>query len=485
MAINRSKFFFHVFVCCAGSVVEITVANDNVMSGIYFQDQEMRRMYDRFPEILFVDATYKLNNLRMPLYIFLVEDGNGESEIVALWMVVTEDHASICQMVEIFKKHNPSWEKTATIMSDKDFIEREALKTQFPGASIIICLFHVLRTFRREITCEKLGITSAERVLALEIVQKMAYAKTIEEYSEIHRELKEAKLAGVTDYFDTNWDSIKEQWVDGLKTDAAFMNRTNNRIECINQKLKSVITKYSSLPQFFAQFKVTLESLRTERDHRALAIFQKVPVTPFKAESPESLYMQLLTPYALGFIVKQLELVKKVKIQSSECANEYRINTSEGLIRTTVNECSCTFRKSMQLPCRHIFAARSLSKLNLYCAELCACRWTLSYYHSNHRILAQCDSSFDDSSITVHEQAVSTKSILSQQEKYHKAFRTAQKITSILSEAPMREFEGKLATLKTLMQLWEKGAEVIIEEASESSSLNGGMQFHFECLYHF
>ncbi len=40
----------------------------------------------------------------MPLYIFLVEDGNGESEIVALWMIDTEDNYSICQMVEIFKK---------------------------------------------------------------------------------------------------------------------------------------------------------------------------------------------------------------------------------------------------------------------------------------------------------------------------------------------------------------------------------------------
>ena len=90
------------------------------MSGIYFQDKEMKRMYDCFPELLFVDATYKLNNLRMPLYVFLIEDGNGESEIVATWMVVTEDKVSISQMAKIFKNHNPNWGKTKTIMSDKD-----------------------------------------------------------------------------------------------------------------------------------------------------------------------------------------------------------------------------------------------------------------------------------------------------------------------------------------------------------------------------
>ena len=31
----------------------------------------------------------------MPHYIVLTEDGNGESEIVAVWLVVNEDESSI------------------------------------------------------------------------------------------------------------------------------------------------------------------------------------------------------------------------------------------------------------------------------------------------------------------------------------------------------------------------------------------------------
>lgn len=447
--------------------MEITTTKDNVMSGIFFQDEAMKCMYDRFPEILFVDATYKLNDLRMPLYVFLVEDGNGESEIIAVWMIVTEDCASISQMAEIFKKYNPNWEKTKTIMSDKDFIERDALKSQFPEATILICLFHVLRTFRREITCDKLGITSAERILALEILQKMAYAKTLDEYSDLFEDLKAAHLGGVTEYFSTNWHPIKEQWVDGLKNEVAFMNRTNNRIECINQKLKSVITKYSSLPQFFSQLTVAIESLRTERDHRALTVFQKVPVTPYKPGTPEYQYMQLVTPYALNYVVKQLGLVNRVKLHPNKDANVYKIGSSEGELSTTVCECSCTFRKSMLLPCRHIFAVRAASNVDLYCPELCACRWTLAYYHSNHRVLAEPGLSANDSMITVTpEQVVSTKRILSQNEKYQKAFRVTQKLTSILAEAPMRQFDGKLASLQKLVQVWENGSNAIIQEVS-------------------
>ena len=32
-----------------------------------------------------MNATYKLNELRMPLYLFIVEDGNGEMVRVKLW----------------------------------------------------------------------------------------------------------------------------------------------------------------------------------------------------------------------------------------------------------------------------------------------------------------------------------------------------------------------------------------------------------------
>ena len=65
-----------------------------------------------------VDATYKLIELRFPLYIMLVEDGNGQSEIVAAFMVLQETDSTISKMVDLFKKHNSSWERVRVIMTD-------------------------------------------------------------------------------------------------------------------------------------------------------------------------------------------------------------------------------------------------------------------------------------------------------------------------------------------------------------------------------
>ena len=99
----------------------------------------------------------------MPLYLLVVVDGNGESEIVGLFLVVSEGEETIRKMTEIFKNHNDYHIFVKTIITDKDFTEREVLATEFEGADLIICRFHVQRNFRREVTTAKLGISENDR----------------------------------------------------------------------------------------------------------------------------------------------------------------------------------------------------------------------------------------------------------------------------------------------------------------------------------
>ncbi len=69
-----------------GSTVEVFTDEENQFTGLFFQDKHMKAAYAAYPEVLFLDATYKLNNLRMPLYIFLIVDGNGQSEIIGIFI---------------------------------------------------------------------------------------------------------------------------------------------------------------------------------------------------------------------------------------------------------------------------------------------------------------------------------------------------------------------------------------------------------------
>ena len=68
----------------------------------------------------------------------LVEDGNGQSEIAAMFMLLEENEASIACMVGFFKKHNSKWESVQVLMPDKDVTEWEVFASAFPQTKLLI-----------------------------------------------------------------------------------------------------------------------------------------------------------------------------------------------------------------------------------------------------------------------------------------------------------------------------------------------------------
>jgi zinc finger SWIM domain-containing protein 3 len=215
----------------------------------------MKDVFAAYPELICIDATYKLLELRFPVYILLVEDGNGQSEIAAVFLMLEETEESMSKMINIFKNNNPNWMSIRVLMGDKDLTQRDVLAQAFPSANLLICLFHTFRSFRREITAERMGITSGQRVMCLEILQQLAYSTSEIKYQEIYSRFCDIAPPTVCEYFNNNWHPIRQQWVMGMiYTTGNFLNRTNNRLESLNAKLKSVISRYSSLEQFVDNF---------------------------------------------------------------------------------------------------------------------------------------------------------------------------------------------------------------------------------------
>ena len=109
--------------------------HEGVLTGLLFQDHLMKSVYSSYPEVLLVDATYKFTNLRMPVYIFMASDGNGQGEIAMICLTALKNEHAITTMVQAFKRSNPSWEKTKVVMSDKDFTERVVFRKALPQSS--------------------------------------------------------------------------------------------------------------------------------------------------------------------------------------------------------------------------------------------------------------------------------------------------------------------------------------------------------------
>lgn len=70
-------YYLAYLLCFLGSVVTAFTDDDNTLKAIYFQASEMKSAFKSYPEMLLVDATYKLNDLNMPLYVLIIVNGNG------------------------------------------------------------------------------------------------------------------------------------------------------------------------------------------------------------------------------------------------------------------------------------------------------------------------------------------------------------------------------------------------------------------------
>ena len=451
--------------------LEVFADQDENLMGIFYQDNCMKQLYAAFPEVLFVDATHKVNELRMPLYIFLICDRNGQSEIVAAFLVASEQKPVIEQMVRIFKKHNTSWPATKVIMTDKDMNERNTLSEEFPEAALQLCLFHVLRTFGREITTEAMSIRSAERILVLDLLQKLAYSKSEEVYESNKQQLNDTGFTRVTEYFESNWHPIRHEWVACFITSFNFNTRTNNRLESINQKIKSVCSAFSDLQTFFRDFQAILSCLRIERDHKVLNCTSKVSIFGV-GSSVEAQYTRMLTPYASKFVREQYGKRSKVKVVDG------RITKAD----TTADTCSCTFHRAMKLPCKHIFAYREYHHQPLFDEDLTHGRWHLINYKKAHSISSELGSQGgENSSILVTSSEVQQPKPKTQHQKFKAAHVLMLRMATIISEAGTKEFNNKMAQTKELLQYWENGISVEIirkectsndEEISEDSEIS-------------
>ena len=373
--------------------IKVLTNEEGVVQGIYYQDSSMKMSFQSYPELLMVDATYKLNNLRMPVFIQLVVDGNGESEVVSVFLVSVEDSETLEPLINTFKEHNPAWTKTTTILIDKDFMERSVYNKAFPSASLQLCLFHVLRSMKREVNTEKMKITLEQRLVTLEILQRIAYSKNEEEYLSNYQQLKEMGIKSIQDYYDHSWHGIRCQWVTGLKESCNFGNDTNNRLESINQKFKQVIERFASFEQFFHDLEVVLKCLRQERDSRLANLIIKRPTIQIDDKSSESQYSTLLTPFAYNIVCRKLVASRNVVI--NEPTQVTSIITSCGETEITPTTCTCQFHQLNFLPCRHIFALRKSLEMDLYHEESVSSRWLMQQYKDNHHLfnLPECSNS--------------------------------------------------------------------------------------------
>ncbi|CAG5090795.1 Protein of unknown function [Cotesia congregata] len=124
---NDLPTFVNLLKTKYGCSTKIKVTDDGNFQALFFTNTAMQNSMKNWPEMLFIDGTYKLFNLGFTLYLIMIQTGSGRGEIVGAAILASETSDVMKWVAETFKEFNrEASAQTKTIMTDKDLTERSA-----------------------------------------------------------------------------------------------------------------------------------------------------------------------------------------------------------------------------------------------------------------------------------------------------------------------------------------------------------------------
>ncbi|KAL7294048.1 hypothetical protein TKK_0012522 [Trichogramma kaykai] len=361
------------------AVFEMKISDDNIFQALFFCTRDMQTTLAGWPEFIMMDGTYKLIKQNYPIIIIAVVDGNGATEIVGVAIVVKEDKDTVHWLLSTFQRLNKAASsRIECFMSDKDEVAREVVKELF-GVHCFLCCFHVLQIFGCTITPDNFGITRDQKKPIIALLEKLRYSLSEQLYDVNYTEFCNEAPADVRKYYDDNWHKNRTDWVKCFFNLRSFCTETNNRVESLNQKIKLLLEKKSSMVTFLNEFFVFLDIHKNERDEKLVKTFLKKPAY--------KIFIRDLTDYAFEHVSKHIDAVGEVKYTRQLDSGYYEVRSSYGVIEyiASVTSCTCINFLSMGLPCKHIFKVRQICELDLFDPNLCITRWTRNYLRVHHQ----------------------------------------------------------------------------------------------------
>ncbi|KAE8999486.1 hypothetical protein PF011_g14603 [Phytophthora fragariae] len=220
---ERTVSHLHEFCETDGNAATLSVDDSSgLVHAVCFQTARQKRLFKAFPEVILVDTTHDTNKNKYKLFSIQVDDvfGKVESEMA--------DNLSFC--LKEFKESNPAWVNIRVVVTDKDFNEKDVLADAFPDARQLIRQFHVIDYLRKQVFYLMMKAESATAYSAYR--------------QEMLRSLGNDKKNAFFEYFEVNWETRKEEWVNYRRDNVPHLNNhTNNRIESGWGKIKQVVER--------------------------------------------------------------------------------------------------------------------------------------------------------------------------------------------------------------------------------------------------
>jgi hypothetical protein len=441
-------------------------------NGLFYQNKRMRSLFQTYGTIMFIDGTYKVNRKNFPVIIFVVTDNNRQSRIVGVAIVACERLVILDVVLEHFKKLNNTT-SLKYVMIDKDLKEESAILKSFPMAQIVYCFWHNEKTFRKMFSNETFNCAK-EMMLAL---TEEKFNEKLKEFNEL-----EKNNSKNLEYLKDNWLNCIEKWARFKRVGIPLnLQETNNPVEVVNHQVKEFSENQhaksslgSCLDSIFLYIKTS------ELKKIILANVQKNKLISIQNVSTDSIindFYKIVAPNMAAWMRDQYEKATTIPYNFESANTEgfslVKINEKVYTIRDLqldTASCSCYEYQSLNIPCRHLFFARSNQNVPLFNNNM---------IHDRHKLnLIRKD--VEDTHLNLLSSVPNLENIrsfvtsknMTQKSKWEAAWRLSQEFANCLKYKKQQDFEVSLSKLMTVKQLLQTNTDfdIVTKEVTTNSS---------------
>ncbi|GFS16872.1 zinc finger SWIM domain-containing protein 3, partial [Elysia marginata] len=436
---------------------------------VLFVTAEMKNDLLRFPDILVMDVTYKVNKYLYPLVNVMCVDAEGGGRPVLHGFIRSESCVSVIACLDFLKSiMSDALCAPSVFFLDKDLSEIAAVRETFPEALVRLCSFHTATAVKRAL--QKQNLSSQQAAEILTYFKEQRDTRSQEKYEDILNSIRQNAPDETVRYFETNWWSKADIWAAHTRLHLQTLHvTTTNHVESYHSKIKQTLSLHTRLT----------DCMKTLLDHDADLVRTKDIKTHLhnishsynvKHADPQlEKIINSLTSFSGKLVTEQYNLAMTVKYTHTPLAsssdNSFQI-TGETLTRNTYtlspSSCDCEFFSNFNLPCRHVFSLRNFLKQPLYSYDLL----------SNSRFLKTEQVHTDNTPSTPHATDIvsSRRSARTQEGRYRIVSAVTSRLNAVFHVMGENCFNHRMEQLEQFLELVTEDKNFCILEVTGSDN---------------
>ncbi|XP_076943860.1 protein FAR1-RELATED SEQUENCE 5-like [Bidens hawaiensis] len=253
---------------CPNFSFEYTIKEDGSLGGLFWVDEDSKKSYLVFGDVVGFDTTYRSNKYDLVLVPFTGIDNHNKNITLGATLLGSETAESYMWLLRAYLNAFGSLPKV--VVTDEDAAMKRAIQDVMPNIRHRLCMWHIWEKVTSKVGPATPNVSKFKEQLAQIVWTDSITTNEFEE--KWHSILSEFGLS------DHEWlvdlYKIRHDWIPAyyLQENFSGLMRTTSRLESENHFFNQFCNPRSILVEFFSHFEYAIEAQRYEHrfnDHES------------------------------------------------------------------------------------------------------------------------------------------------------------------------------------------------------------------------